>query len=459
MSIKKVSAEAEKKRISFEWLYTNRALAVIAVIIAIGCWVLMTLYVSDDSKTVVTGVPIIIDTADIEQFQELQLIAITSPEAMKDAKVDVEVSGSIYEISRVAAEDITVTAQVNSVTTAGEHLLQLSVSCSGHDVTVKIKDGNNFIRVWFDRIQQKRIPTEKVNAAGVSTSSDDLIIGDCYSSIKSVTVQGPESVVEKIASIQVSAIVDSELSATEKFTGTISYHNSEGDEISADETKWVTIIDYNDTGSEEGTTMAGEPSPDRVTVTVPVHKQVTLAINVPIRNAPENFDLSSLTYSAQPSSITLEGEVDAIDKLAANGTYSVEGIDLSSIYIGGRTMSFPLNLSTGIEEMSGISEVTVTFNIEDYSAKRFTVENNGSFGVINAEGVKAQVLSETLEFIVIGPREQIKSLTENNFTIMADMSKYDGTSGQRKMPASVAISGADKCWVYGSYTLKVLPES
>ena len=459
MSKMKKTKKSEKRHISFDWLYTNRSLAVIAVILAIACWVMITLYVSDDSKTVITDVPIMINTEDIEEFHELQLIAITSPDSMIDAKVDIEISGSIYEISRVTAEDITVTAQLNNVTTAGEHLLQLSVSCGGHDVTARIKDGHSFIRVWFDRIQQKKITTDKVIVNGVSTSSDDLIIGDYYSSIKSLTVQGPESVVERIASVQVTANADRALSATEKFIGTISYLDAEGNAIEDDDTKWVTIIDYNDIGSQEGATMAGEPAPDMITVTIPIRRKIELAITVPIRNVPESFDISSLRYTVEPAAITLEGDVDAIEKLAANGTYSVDGIDLSAIYIGGRTMTFPLNLSTGIEELSGRTEVTVTFDIADYSAKRFTVENNGSFGLVNADGVSAQVLSDSLEFIVIGPKEQIKSLTAENFTVMADMSTYDGTSGQRKMPAVVQISGADKCWIYGSYTVTVSPES
>ncbi len=458
MSNKTKAEKTEKKRIRFDWLYTNKALAVISVILAITCWVMITLYVSDDSKTVVTDVPILIDTEDLEEFHELQLISITSPESFVDSKVDVEISGSIYEISRVTAEDITITAQLSNVTSAGEHLLQLTVSCSGHDVTARIKDGHNFIRVWFDRIQQKRIPTDKVIVNGVSTSSDDLIIGDYYSSIKSLTVQGPESVVEKIASIRVTANVEMTLSKSEKTPGVISYHDAEGNEIPADETKWITVIDYNDIGTLEGSTMAGEPAAENITVTIPIRKQAELAISVPIRNVPEGFDVSSLKYSVTPRTITLEGDVDAIDKLTAAGTYSVEGIDMSALYIGGRTMTFPLNLSSGIEELSGRTEVTVTFDISHYSARHYTVENNGSFGITGIEGVKASVLTDSIEFIVIGPKSQMNELDESSFTVMADMSTYDGTSGQRKMPAIIRIKGADRCWVYGSYTLTVSPE-
>jgi len=448
-----------KRRIRFDWLYTNRSLMIIAFIIAVACWVMLTLYVSDDSKTVITDVPIIIDTEDIEKFHELQLITITSPESMLDSKVDIEVSGSIYEISRVTAEDITVTAQLNNVTSAGEHLLQLSISCAGHDVSLKVKDGHMFIRVWFDRIQQKRISVSTPVVTGVSTSSDDLIIGDYYSSIKSLTVQGPESVVEKIASVHVSASVDKALSASHKVQGVINYLDAEGNPIPAEDIQWLTVIDYNDIGTAEGATMAGEPSADMITVTIPIRKQVTLPITVPVKNVPEGFNTASLKYIVNPATITIEGDVDAIDKLVAAGSYAVEGIDLSALSVGDRTFTFPLNLSTGVEELSGRTEVTVTFSISNYGTRRFVIENNGSFGLINADGVNADILTDSIEITVIGPKKQLNALTADDFVVLADMSTYDGTAGQRKMPAIVQIKGADQCWVHGSYTLTVSPES
>jgi len=458
MSKIKNAEKSEKRRISFDWLYTNKSLAIISVILAIACWVMITLYVSDDSKTVITDVPIMIDTQDLEEFHELQLIAITSPDSMVDGKIDIEISGSIYEISRVTAEDISVTAQLNNVTAAGEHLLQLTISCGGHDVSARVKDGHTFMRVWFDRIQQKKITADRVIVNGVSTSSDDLIIGDYYSSIKSLTVQGPESVMENVATAQITANVDRALSASEKVAGTISYLDADGNVISADDTKWITILDYNDIGSQEGAAMAGEPSAEMITVMIPIRKQIELPITVPIRNVPEGFDVSSLKYFVNPATITIEGDIDAIDKLAASGSYAVEGIDLSSLYIGGRSFTLPLNLSSGVEELNGRTEVSVTFDISGYATRRFTLENNGSFGLAKSDGVTGRVLTDSVEIVVIGPKKQVNALSEDDFVVMADMSTYDGTSGQRKMPAIIQIKNAPQCWVYGDYTLTVAPD-
>lgn len=448
----------EKNWLRLDWLYTNRSLAVISVIAAIVCWALLTLYVGDDATTVITDVPIIINTDDIEQAHELQLISITSPEALIDGRVDVEVKGSIYAISRVTAEDLTVTAQVGNVTTAGNHLVQLTVTCSANDVTARIKGGHTFLRAWFDRILQKRITTDRLVVNGVSTSSEELIIGDYYSSIKSLTIQGPESVVEKAVSIMMTADVNRALDASEKITAAMSYLDAEGNVISEEDAKWITILDYNDIGTQEGGTMAGEPKADFITVTVPIRKKLELPVSVSLKNVPGGFVLESLEYTVTPAKLSLEGDIDAIDKLAAAGSFAVDSIDLTTLTPDQRVLTFPLNLSTGIEELTGATEITVSFDIGDYVVEKFVLENNGSFEIINAGGVSAEIVSESIEVIVIGPRKQVEKLSEESFGVSIDMSGYDGTSGQRKMPAIVRIKGTWQCWVSGSYTVTVLPE-
>lgn len=444
---------------SFDWLYTDKAIAVISVILSIACWVLITLYVSQDSTSVITDVPLRINTEDVEEFHDLQLISIVSPEALSDGRVDVEVSGSIHEISRVTADDINVIAQVGNVNTSGEHSLSLAVTCPGHNVNVRIKDGYSAVRVWFDRVLPKNLTVGKVVVNGASVAEEsDLIIGDYYSSIKTLSVQGPESIIEQVDSLLITADVNRELSASEVVAATVCYADAEGNVLGEDVTKWITVQDYNDIGSESGT-MAGEPSADFVTVTIPIRKKAVLPINVPIKNAPAGFDVSSLKYTVTPATITLEGDIDAIDKLVSAGSFTVDGIDLSSISIGRSQFTFPLNLAAGVEELGGIAEVTVKFSVTDYVAKKYTVENKGGFGVIKANGVSADVLTDSLEVIVIGPKEQMEKISERNIKVSADMSTYDGASGQRKMPAVVEITGVDRCWAFGTYTLTVSPKA
>lgn len=446
-----------RRHYSFDWLYTNKALAVISVILSITCWIMITLYVSADSKTVVSDVPIIINTDDIEDVHGLKIISYIGPEELTDAKVDVEVQGSIYDISRVTAEDITITAAVSRVNSPGEYALSLAASCSERNVNVHIKDGYSYIRVWFDRVQQQRFTVDNVMVNGAAAASEELILGDYYSALKSITVQGPESVVETVSAVHITADVDHALSVTEEIPAAIHYVDAEGNRIEKN-IEWLNIIDYNDLGGVEGSGMAGEPTADVLTITVPIRKQAELAIEVPVKNVPEGFDAASLKYKTSPEKIMLEGDIDAIDKLIAAGSYKLEAIDLSTLSVKDRAFTLPLNLTTGVEELNGVSEVSVVFDISPYATKKFTVENNGSFKVINNEGVNVEIISDSIEFIVIGPKKQVEKLKASSFEVAVDLKNYDGTGGQRKLPAVISIKDNNGCWINGAYTLMTMIE-
>lgn len=457
--MKNKTQSESRKRYSFDILdnLSNKALLVISIILSVVCWIVITLYVSADSKTVVSDVPIIINTQDIEEVHGLQVISYIGPEELTDAKVDVEVRGSIYDISRITAEDITITAAVSRVTSPGEYALSLAASCSERNVNVSIKDGHSYIRVWFDRIQQQRLTVDNVIVNGASTTSEKLILGDYYSALKSITVQGPESVVETVAAVHLTADVDHALSTTEEIPAVINYIDEEGNRVEKN-IEWLNIIDYNDLGGAEGGGMAGEPNADVLTVTVPIRKKAELAIEVPIKNVPEGFDAATLKYKTNPEKIMLEGDIDAIDKLIAAGSYKLEAIDLSSLSVKDRAFTLPLNLTTGVEELNGVSEVSVVFEISPYATKKFTVENNGAFKVINNEGVNVEIISDSIEFIVIGPKKQVEKLKVSSFEVAVDLKNYDGTGGQRKLPAVVRIKDNNGCWINGAYTLMTVIE-
>ena len=447
----------QKKHVGFKWLTGTRAIAVFSLLISIGLWVFITLTMSNDSVKTITDVPIHIDTTDLQETSKLELISIVDPPALSNAKVDVTLSGSIYQLSRVTAEDVSVVAQVTGITRAGEYTFSLVPSCSVRNVNVKIENNYDFVKVWFDYKKQKDVKIDKVIAYGVSVSSDDLIIGDTASSIKSLRLSGPESVIDSSASVHVCATINKEISEPFETLGTIHYLDADGNDISPDRISFVSIIDYNDIEASTGVP-AGAPIEDDITVMVPVSKTATLPLAISFANQPAGFNLDSLSYSLSPSSIKLEGSIDAINKLIDAGSYTVEGIDFATLSPYSPNMKLNLNLSTGIEELNGISEVNVKFNFNNYTTKTITLPNNGNFTLINADGLKAQVTTESIDIVVAGPASSVNAIGAGSCSVVVDMESYDGTPGQRKMPATVTVRNKNNCWVYGTYSVMVLVE-
>lgn len=455
------AAPEPKKRLTTQWFYDNRVIAVFSLLLSIGLWCIITLNVSSGSSKVIKDVPIRIETADLEETFGLQMISIVDPPALGSGKVDVTVSGSIYHLSRVTADDITVTAQVNGVNRSGESTLGLVASCSVRNVNVKIENNYDFVRVWFDHIKEKSISIEKVVANGVSAASDDLIIGDSVSPIKTLRLSGPESVIDSVASIQIRADVNQALSEPLEAPGTIVYLTRDGSQLSREKTAYISIVDYNDAEAATGTA-AGAPAPEDITVIVPISKTAHLPLALTFRNVPANFDPESIPYKLTPAAIDVEGDIDTIDKLIEEGVYTVEGVDLASLsasQFNGSPLrlKLKLNLSSGLEELGGVTEVEAALDFSKYATKTLHLVNNGSFTVVCPdEDVSASVTTESLDVVIAGPEKVLSSIGAGSCSVTVTLDADDITAGQRKLPARVTVKNKSNCLTVGSYTVMVL---
>ncbi len=450
------SAPPEKKRfrLNFGWIYKDKVLAVIALITSILLWVFITLNVANDSVKKMTDVPIKIDTSDIEETFGLQLIQILDPASFSAGTVDVTLHGSVYRLSKVNPEDVTVSAQVSGVNRAGESTLGLTASCSVRGVTVNIENDYSFVKVWFDRIKKKDIAIDKVVATGVTTGADDLIIGDYVSNIKSITIEGPESIVKLIDTVEIRAEVNKELSEPLEVVGTMHYLDAEGNSMGRDKRANITILDYNGIEKETGTP-AGAPSPEDIKVIVPVSKTTVIPLGLSFKNVPTGFDTSTLKYSIKPKDIKLEGDIEAIDKYKEAGVYNIEGVDLSKLSPENNRFTLGLNLSTGMEELGGVTEVEVEFSMKGYSTKKLTLDSS-RFRMVNVSGYANQsVLTETLSITVVGPSSVVEDISAEDCLVNIDMATYDKSEGQRKMPTSISFIDRKNVWALGSYTMMV----
>ena len=94
------------------------------------------------------------------------------------------------------------------------------LSCGNPDVTVVLKDSYKTVNVWFDSIMQRVFTLEKPMVTGMSVPADSgLIIGEPTGIIKTVSVNGPESVIESIAAVQLQAELNQELDSTTTVEG------------------------------------------------------------------------------------------------------------------------------------------------------------------------------------------------------------------------------------------------
>lgn len=437
------------------WLYNKKLLMALSLLASIACWVFLTLYVNADSQKTVTDVSIRIDTASLEDFG-LEMVAITAPSELSDGKLDVNVVGSAYQISQVTAEDISVVAQTSSVNKAGEYNLSMVVSCNNKNVTASLKDSYKTVNVWFDSIKEKSITLGKPIVTGVSVPPESgYIIGDPTGFVKTVTLSGPESVIEKIAGVYLQAELNEELSATATVEGTICYTDSDGNIMDPEKTKYVTIVDYNDIGVTEGVP-AGAPAPSDCVISVPIRMECALKIIPEFKNVPNGFDVAALRYTLSQDTIRLEGDIDVMKKYSEEGIFKLDGIDISTLTPSNRKFVIKLNLSSAVTALDGESEITVTFDMGGYKQQVFTVDD-ANIVLRNVAGHEVSIASESLDITVVGTEKMLDRLKLIDFTVVVDMSDDEWTSGVREKTAAVILNSS-KCWPVGTYTVKVKVE-
>jgi len=435
------------------WLYNKKLLMALSLLASIACWVFLTLYVNADSQKVITDVPVRIDTTALEDFG-LEMIAITGPEAFNDGKLDVSITGSAYQISQVTADDITVSAQTGTVNKAGQYTLSLVLSCSNKNVTVSIKDNSKTIDVWFDSVMEKNITLEKPLVTGVSVPAESgYIIGDPTGLIKTLRVSGPESVISKIASVQLRAELNEELSATASVEGVICYLDEKGELLDPELTKYITIIDFNDLEAAEGVA-AGAPAPADCVISVPIRMECELKIVPVFRNVPDKFDTGKLKYSLSQKTIRLEGDIDVMKRYAEEGVLQLDGIDLTTLTPSNRKFTIKLNLSSAVTALNGETEITVTFDMSGYSKETFTVDGS-RIVLTNTNSREVSVASESIDITAVGASGYIDRLQDSNFTVIVDMSDDEWTEGVREKAATVLVGDGSRAWAEGTYTVKI----
>lgn len=452
--IEKIEGFINKIKPQGGWLSSKKLLMAISLAISISCWIFITVYVNADSEKTITDVPIRIDTAAINESFGLEMVAITGPESLTDGKVDVTLTGSTYQISRITMDDITVVAQTSSVNKAGEYDLSLVLSCGDRDVTAAFKNSHKSIRVWFDSIMEKTVALDKPQVTGVSVPADSgLIIGDPTGFVKTISISGPETVIDRISSVQLRAELNQELTATTTVEGSICYLAEDGIVMDPELAKYITILDYNDILAAEGVA-AGAPAPSDCTISIPIRTECELKIEPVFRNVPEGFDISTLRYSLSQETIRLEGDIDVMKKYSEDGVFSLDGIDLSTVSPGQNTFVIKLNLSTAVSSLDGVSEIEVKINMNGYKEDTFTVSGD-RIVLLNVDGHNVSSATESMEITVVGPSGAIEDLTEKDFTVFVDMAGDEWTTGVREKTASVIVDGNSRCWPAGSYTVKI----
>ncbi|MGN1100637.1 MAG: YbbR-like domain-containing protein, partial [Huintestinicola sp.] len=248
---------------------------ILSIFSAIVIWAVVSISVYPTMESVYYNVPVKISLENT-YAEANQLDVITS----STETVTVKLSGNRSQIGEIRSEDLTALVDVSSVMMPRSYKLGMNIECAKSADFQVVSIDPETISVSFDRIISKELPiTPQLENVRIAQG---YMSGDAVVTPSTVTVTGPQDMVNSITKVCARVSPDKELDSTYEFTTDelVLYNNN------------AVISDDNEMLSFDKTSFA---------IQIPVFVRQTLPLEVNIINAPDKFDLdyfrSQLVFS------------------------------------------------------------------------------------------------------------------------------------------------------------------
>lgn len=416
----------------FRFIRKDFVIILISLVLAIAAWFIVSITVYPTTITTITDIPVspmdLTDTA--AEKSGLSIVSAQIPES-----VSIRIEGKRVEIGSLQSERMRATVIIpETVTEPGEYDLKIVVaSLDGINYTLK-EISPSSCKVEFDKddfVEKKvKVEVSNVNAAeGFTYDSENISIEPDF-----VTIKGPKSRVVLITDVIVKLdCKGDELQAVRKYAAEEIIVKSGDSEMDIDSNKLVI-------------------EPGSFTVEIPIMKNKELPVKVNFTNVPEGFSTATLERVMKLSheSITFASPDNSIDNFSE---FTLD-IDMREISTVKNEISFDVSeiakrlKMESFTNISNITELTVSFDMTDYTQKTFP--NLNKFDIRNSPaGMTVVPISGSISLDFIGPLSQLegeKPLSAPDISLVIDLSQVSMTKGQFTAPVIVSTPDFDGVW-------------
>lgn len=387
--------------------------AALSLLIAFGLWVYVITVVSPESENTFYNVPVAFSNESILNDNGLMIVDDAAP------TVTLKLKGNRSDLNNLKVSDITLLADLSRIDGVGEKRLSYSVAFHGN--------------VSFEVLSQS--PKEITLTIAEWASKEVDVVVDCDGSTppeyiadtdgveldhQKVTVTGPKEVVDQI-------------------TQAVIRVNLEGQNQTISQSYRYTLCDAQ-----------GNPVDAALVQTSVPEIQMTLRI----LRVKEVALLVEVTYGGGATEKTSQIKVDPLTIKIAGSEKLLEGLD--SLTLGAinlaelleeKDFTFPINLPEGIENLSGVTEASVSVKFPNLKVK--TLKLSSILASSSTDKV-VTLATKVLEVTVRGSAAQIEAMDEQDLYARVDCT--DAELGEGKFKAQIFIGTEfDTVGVVGTY--------
>lgn len=396
-------------------------LAFLSLLIAMLVWMYVTSTEGVEIDKNFAGVPVVFYGE--ESLRDLRGLIITNVE---NSSVTFNVSGSRTVLSQLDATDVYVSVDVSNITRTGSQKLAYSIVYpSGIDTSTLSDSSRSPVTINFD-VEKLETKTVEIRAIFDGSVAEGYSVEEPVVTPSTVLVSGSAEAVSKVEYGLV-VIGRQDVDRTLSFDADFDLFDADGNIITDSELEL----------SQETV---------NVTMTVLSVKDVPLSVTV-IDGGGATIDNADIRFSQETIQIAGDAEtLEGINKIIV-GT-----IDLSTIAATAQE-TFQIVLDNNVQNLTGITEVTVTVLISGLETRKFIITN---FSCINnTTGYEWDVLTTSLEVRVRGTSEELDALSSDNIRAVADLSGLGNATGTMERTVRIYIDGAVAAAAFGEYTIYI----
>ena len=403
---------------------TDFALRIVSIIIAVIIWFALSITYYPTITRTITNVPVTISLSGTQADEKG--LSVLNKEELSEMTVDVEIKGMNYEIGGYTSADLQAEVDLSDVSKEGTYDLDIEVhSAHAADKVTIVSVSPETVSVKLDKITQKTVPV--TCEAPFVTAEKGFTLREVKVDPSELKIEGPQKEIGNITKAVVS--VSDSARITDKMTieaSDISFYDDDDNLIESDSVTFSDVKSFK--------------------VDFQVYKKKTLNLGVTVENTPTSFSKDALPMELSEEQVSVATpDLDSEDEQ----TVILGSIDLGAIDLENR-FSFEIPLGAGEVNLSGEDYITVSFNSDGFTSKRFNISGDHFVLVNKPSGKEITFETKKLSSVtVFGPEDTISKLTGDDLYCEIDLAsvKSNGTFTKNALVYSPKFNNI---WGYGT---------
>lgn len=383
---------------------------VLSIVIAVTMWFYVASLDGNQRSNPINNIPITF--LGEEQLESRGLmIAGDAPTA------SITVSATPAVLAQLTEDSVELVVDVSTINKAGEYTLaytvKLPTNISASQVQfVRGETGN--VTFTIAEYRQREI---ELRGKFVGTTAEGYLAGDQEDFVFTpgkITISGQASLVNQVAYAEV--VVDGE-NLTDTVHGDFPYRfiGASGD-----------VIENLDVECSVATV--------QTTFSILATAEVPLEVKL-VEGGGVSLD--QVKYTMSLDTLTIAGSKTAVEAITTEGSIVLGTIDLGAVHDGDEVV-FEIALTDELSNISGVTQVTVTIDLDD-SLRSKTVKATNISCISPPSGWGARALTQMLEVEIRGSQELLDAVTEENVRVVADLKDINQAVGQYTVTANVYL--------------------